>query len=80
MAFWKWAAPVVHQYFPQTKYVQTEGFYRFVNIVKPSLIRVDADELTYPLHIVVRGHEMARGSPLRAGPCAEMGPNHSALS
>ena len=68
MEFWKWAAPVVHQYFPQTKYVQMEDFYRFVNIVKPSLIRVDADELTYPLHIVVRGHEMARGSPLGAGP------------
>ena len=51
--FWQYAVGHVHEFFPQTKYVQSEDFYRFANMVKPSLIRVDADELTYPLHIVV---------------------------
>ena len=31
-----------------------EDIYRYVNSVKPSLIRVDADELTYNFHIMVR--------------------------
>ncbi len=34
--------------------VTEDELYRAVNIVKPSLIRCDADELTYPLHIMVR--------------------------
>jgi carboxypeptidase Taq len=38
----------------QTKKASAEDLYQFVNVVKPSLIRVDADELTYPLHIIVR--------------------------
>lgn len=31
-----------------------EGFYQYINKVKPSLIRIDADELTYMLHIIIR--------------------------
>ena len=31
-----------------------EDLYRYFNIVRPSLIRVDADEVTYNLHIAVR--------------------------
>lgn len=34
--------------------VPLDKFYRAVNEVKPSLIRIEADELTYPLHIMVR--------------------------
>lgn len=34
--------------------VTAEGFYRAVNESKPSLIRIEADELTYPLHIMIR--------------------------
>ena len=34
--------------------VDEETLYRAVNIAKPSLIRTEADELTYPLHIMVR--------------------------
>ncbi|MFT0800525.1 carboxypeptidase M32 [Bacillus swezeyi] len=34
--------------------VTADGFYRAVNESKPSLIRIDADELTYPLHIMIR--------------------------
>jgi len=39
------------------KYVEkegVEGVYRYFNIVKPSLIRVQADEVTYHLHIMLR--------------------------
>ena len=34
--------------------VDEEELYRAVNIARPSLIRTEADELTYPLHIMVR--------------------------
>ena len=34
--------------------VDEEELYRAVNIAQPSLIRTEADELTYPLHIMVR--------------------------
>jgi carboxypeptidase Taq len=58
-AFWVWATPIVHRYFPHTKECSVEDFYRTVNVVKPSLIRVDADEVTYPLHVIVR-YELER--------------------
>lgn len=35
-------------------YVSEEDLYRAVNIAQPSLIRTEADELTYPLHIMIR--------------------------
>mmetsp|Transcript_18334 Transcript_18334/g.30800 ORF Transcript_18334/g.30800 Transcript_18334/m.30800 type:complete len:563 (+) Transcript_18334:153-1841(+) len=53
-AFWTYLTPLVHNFFPQTRKASAEELYQFVNVVKPSLIRVDADELTYPLHIIVR--------------------------
>ncbi|MEH7253768.1 carboxypeptidase M32 [Neobacillus niacini] len=34
--------------------VSIEDFYRAINESKPSLIRIEADELTYPLHIIIR--------------------------
>lgn len=34
--------------------VNTDTWYRFVNQVRPSLIRVEADELTYCLHVILR--------------------------
>lgn len=34
--------------------VSEDDLYRAVNIARPSLIRTEADELTYPLHILVR--------------------------
>jgi carboxypeptidase Taq len=38
----------------QLKGVKAKDFYRAVNTVKPSMIRVEADEVTYNLHIVMR--------------------------
>lgn len=34
--------------------VPLEGFYRAINVAGPSFIRIEADELTYPLHIIIR--------------------------
>lgn len=52
--FWKFAGPLVRTRFPHTEGVSDEAFYRGLNRVAPSLIRVDADEVTYPLHIILR--------------------------
>jgi carboxypeptidase Taq len=36
------------------RHVDAEGLYRAVNTVQPSLIRIEADETTYNLHIILR--------------------------
>lgn len=47
--------PKVCEIFPQVMYdVTAEDLYEAVNIAEPSLIRTEADELTYTLHIVIR--------------------------
>ncbi len=47
--------PIICKCFPeQTKDVSEETFWRTINRVEPSLIRTEADELTYCLHIMVR--------------------------
>ncbi|HET6871477.1 MAG TPA: carboxypeptidase M32 [Sporolactobacillaceae bacterium] len=40
--------------------VSIEAFYRAINVSGPSFIRIEADELTYPLHIIVR-YEIEKG-------------------
>ncbi|MFZ3590933.1 carboxypeptidase M32 [Bacillus sp. DJP31] len=40
--------------------ISLEDFYRAINESKPSLIRIEADELTYPLHVMVR-YEIEKG-------------------
>jgi carboxypeptidase Taq len=53
--FWKYFYPKLQEYFPnQLENVSVEEFYRAVNTVQPSFIRVEADELTYNLHIMLR--------------------------
>lgn len=47
--------PKVKELFPEQLHdVSEEMFYLAVNKAQPSLIRTEADELTYPLHIMVR--------------------------
>jgi len=54
-AFWRWFYPRLQVAFPaQLGSVDEETFYRAVNKVHPSLIRIDADEVTYNLHIILR--------------------------
>jgi carboxypeptidase Taq len=40
--------------------VQLDDFYHAINESKPSFIRIEADELTYPLHIMIR-YEIEKG-------------------
>jgi carboxypeptidase Taq len=54
-AFWTHFFPILQSYFPQQLgNVEVETFYRAINRVKPSFIRVEADEATYNLHIMMR--------------------------
>ena len=52
--FTEYIFPTVCQCFPSLKSCTAEDFYRAVNKVEPSLIRVEADEVTYALHVMVR--------------------------
>lgn len=53
--FWAWGLPVLKRAYPDAFGSATEDdVYRAVNKLGPSLIRVEADELTYNLHIVLR--------------------------
>jgi len=52
--FWSRYYGELQRFFPGQLEVPLEDFYRAINTVKPSLIRIEADELTYNLHIIVR--------------------------
>ena len=53
--FWIYWYPILKKYFPENlKDYSKDEFYRSINVVKPSYIRVDADEITYGLHIILR--------------------------
>jgi carboxypeptidase Taq len=53
--FWKKYFPLLQQTFPESLGdVDLETFYRAINKSYPSFIRVEADEVTYNLHIMVR--------------------------
>jgi carboxypeptidase Taq len=53
--FWNYFYPSFQETFPDAVGdVDQERFYRAINRVKPSYIRVDADEATYNLHIILR--------------------------
>jgi carboxypeptidase Taq len=55
LSFWKHFYPQAQKHFPQTLGdVTVEDFYFAVNNVQPSLIRIEADEATYNLHILIR--------------------------
>jgi carboxypeptidase Taq len=53
--FWRFFYPMLqHTFHHQLRTLDVEQFYAAINRVKPSLIRVEADELTYNLHIMLR--------------------------
>ncbi len=55
LSFWKHFYPEAQKQFPQVlNDVSLEDFYFAVNNVRPSLIRIEADEATYNLHILIR--------------------------
>ena len=55
LPFWRFFYPRLREQFPEAlRDVELEDWYRSVNWVEPSLIRVEADEATYNLHVILR--------------------------
>lgn len=52
--FWSFFYPQLQETFPALSDIAPEQWYKFLNKVEPSFIRVEADEVTYNLHIMVR--------------------------
>lgn len=54
-SFWKWAFLRLRELFPtQTGGYGPRDYFEAVNRVRPSLVRVEADEVTYSLHVILR--------------------------
>lgn len=53
-AFIRFVLPIMQRYFPQLSSVSTQQLMGAVNKVQPSLIRTEADELTYHFHVMIR--------------------------
>lgn len=54
LPFWTHLLPLLKKDFPQLHPISLETFYSAINTIRPSLIRVEADEVTYNLHIILR--------------------------
>ncbi|HLM84441.1 MAG TPA: carboxypeptidase M32 [Candidatus Bathyarchaeia archaeon] len=53
--FWEYFFPKMQKEFPQPfAKIKFDDFFRAINFVRPSLIRVESDEVTYNLHIILR--------------------------
>lgn len=59
-AFWMPIYSQVQDLVDALKDVSLDEFIAGINYVEPSLIRIEADELTYPLHVMVR-YEIEKG-------------------
>jgi len=54
-AFWEWCTPRLSEYFGDALAdLSVDDIYGGANIVKPDFIRVEADEATYNMHIMIR--------------------------
>jgi carboxypeptidase Taq len=53
-AFWEYWHPIACEHFPELKKLSSAQITAAVNRVAPSFIRVEADEVTYDLHIILR--------------------------
>lgn len=55
LPFWRFFYPRLQEIFPeQLGDVELESWYRAVNRIRPSLIRIQADEVTYNMHVILR--------------------------
>jgi carboxypeptidase Taq len=53
--FWQWALPLMKDYFPeQLSGVTPFAMYKAINTIEPSFIRIESDEITYNIHIIIR--------------------------
>jgi carboxypeptidase Taq len=54
-AFWSYWLPTLREHLPgPLEGVDLQTFLRAINVVRPTLIRVEADEMTYSLHVILR--------------------------
>jgi len=53
-AFWRWGASQVHEILNVAADVSGDDLWHAVNVVRPSLVRVEADEVSYNLHVIAR--------------------------
>jgi carboxypeptidase Taq len=54
-AFWSYWLPRLRDRFPLSlRDIELDAFIRAINVVRPTLIRVEADEVTYSLHVILR--------------------------
>ncbi|UWW97459.1 MAG: carboxypeptidase M32 [Candidatus Cardinium sp.] len=54
LPFWSYIYPKFQKQFPSFKELSLTNFYRHINHIQASYIRIYADEVTYPLHIILR--------------------------
>jgi len=53
--YWNHHFPKLQSQFPEAlKDITANDFYKACNLVKPSFIRIEADELTYHFHVLIR--------------------------
>ncbi len=52
--FWDFYLPKLNEFTNGAFTVTTEDFVRGINLVRPSKIRIEADEVTYSLHVIIR--------------------------
>lgn len=53
-AFFQYLIPLVEAQFGKQEAISADNLAKLMTTVKPGFIRVDADEVTYPMHIVLR--------------------------
>ena len=58
-SFWTAYYPYYISKFPFLKSIPLKEFYKMINITEPSFVRIEADELTYSLHVIIR-YELER--------------------
>lgn len=55
LAFWQFFFPLLQNMFPdKCSHLNAEKVFREMSSVRPSFIRTDSDEVTYPLHVILR--------------------------
>jgi carboxypeptidase Taq len=55
LPFWQYFYPLLQNHFPeQLGNISLHEFYRAIHQVSPSFIRIESDEVTYSLHIILR--------------------------
>jgi carboxypeptidase Taq len=54
LPFYQYVTPEIQHQFGQQDALTADNLYKLITRVQPGFIRVDADEVTYPLHVILR--------------------------